>query len=177
MTEAPSLLIVDDNEAFRTRLATALERRGVDVTHVGTGEAAIDAATEASPEWALVDLRLPGIGGLDVVRALHDLDSATRIVVLTAYGSIATAVEAVRCGAAEYLQKPVGVDQIMGAFQRQESPTASLPTEVPSLARVEWEHIHQVLADCGGNIRQGAKLLGLHRRTLQRKLAKFPTLR
>lgn len=174
-----SLLIVDDDERFRERLVQAFVKRGYEVRSADSGAAAIAAAQEDSPELAVVDLRLAGEWGLHVVRELLSIDAATRIVVLTAYGSIATALEAVRLGAVNFLQKPATVEEIELAFQRSSSSTAvpTPPTEVPSLARAEWEHINRVLTECDGNIRQAARLLGLHRRTLQRKLAKYPVSR
>jgi two-component system response regulator RegA len=120
---------------------------------------------------------MPGESGLDIVRALRGLDSTITIIMLTGYGSIATALEAVKYGADNYLSKPVDVDQIIEAYvnTRQSAPAgARLPVSVPSLGRVEWEHIQRVLTDCGGNVSQAAKLLGLHRRSLQRKLSKYP---
>ena len=120
---------------------------------------------------------MPGESGLDVVRGLRHLDSTISIIMLTGYGSIATALEAVKCGANHYLSKPVDVDQILAAYDAlgtEPSPEARPPATVPSLARVEWEHIQRVLTDCGGNVSQAAKLLGLHRRSLQRKLFKTP---
>jgi two-component system response regulator RegA len=126
---------------------------------------------------AIVDLRLRGESGLDIVKNLRESDSTISIIVLTGYGSIATALEAVRRGADHYLSKPVDVDQILAAYETvnsTESGESVPPSTVPSLARVEWEHIQRVLTDCGGNVSQAAKLLGLHRRSLQRKLLKFP---
>lgn len=178
---APSLLLVDDDERFRTRLARAFTARGYDVHTAASGEEAVAAASEESPEYAVVDLRMEGMSGLEVVRELKAIDPATNVVVLTGYGSIATALDAVRLGATHYLQKPADVDDILAAFARADLPKDAPPVPVgdepPSLARVEWEHIHRVLADCGGNISQAAKKLGLHRRSLQRKLSKFPVQR
>ena len=131
------------------------------------------AAQADSPELALVDMRLPGESGLAVVRDLKALDAATVVVVLTGYGSIATAVESMRLGATNYLTKPADADQIVAAFEgtRVQGDTDAA---APSLARVEWEHINRVLADCGGNVSQAARILGIHRRSLQRKLGKDP---
>lgn len=179
MSEHHSLLIVDDDETFRTRLGRAIAARGYEVRLASDGEEALRLAKEDSPEYALVDLRMPGLSGLEVVRELRAIDPTTRILVLTGYGSIATAMSAVRLGAADYLSKPADVDQILAALTR--APDAEIPLgevdEVPSLARVEWEHIQRVLADCGGNISQAARALGIHRRSLQRKLAKYPVSR
>ena len=176
--QAQTLLVVDDDERFRTRLARAFRERGFAVREAADGAAALALAREESPELAVVDLRMPGASGLEVVRALHALDPTTRIVVLTGYGSIATAVEAMRLGATHYVAKPADADDLLVAFARADAPLPDAPgPAVPSLARVEWEHINRVLADCGGNVSQAARLLGLHRRSLQRKLAKHPVPR
>jgi two-component system response regulator RegA len=168
-----SLLIVEDDDRLRGRLARALADRGFEIREAGDVPGALAAAREDSPEYVLVDLRMPGGSGLDVVREVKAIDPATTVVVLTGYGSIATAVEAVRLGAAEYLTKPADVDQIVAALTRADGP-APVPDTVPSLARVEWEHINRVLSDCDGNISKAARLLGIHRRSLQRKLDRFP---
>ena len=148
--------------------------RGYEAREVADHASALDVAREESPELALVDLRLAGESGLTVIRELKELDPATIVVVLTGYGSIATAVESIKLGAASYLTKPADADQIVAAFdgtQLEEN------TEVPSLARVEWEHIQRVLTDCGGNVSKAARALGIHRRSLQRKLSKYPSSR
>lgn len=170
--DARTLLIVDDDEPFRSRLVRAFRERGFEVTGTGSSTDAIAAAQADTPELALVDLRLPDGSGLEVVRALTALDAGTTIVVLTGYGSIATAVESVKLGATAYLTKPVDADQILAAFSG-DSGSGAVPTAQP-LARVEWEHIQRVLADCDGNLSQAARVLGIHRRSLQRKLAKDP---
>lgn len=183
-SEAPTLLLVDDDAVFRGRLARALEGRGFRVTEAETGDAAIRFAEAQSPEFAVVDLRMPGMDGLAVVDRLHRLDETTRIVMLTGYGSIRTTVDAMRAGAADYLTKPADADQIVAALLRGrevpdgvEAPADANPAPAPSLARVEWEHIQRVVHDCGGNISKAAKVLGLHRRSLQRKLSKHPVRR
>ncbi len=173
--DARTLLLIDDDVTLRTRLARAFETRGLIVTMAGTCDEAIALAQADPPELALVDLRLPGGSGIDVVRELRATDPTTTIIVLTGYGSIATAVESMRSGAKTYLTKPVDADQIIAAFNQVEMQGAQQPAiAVPSLARVEWEHIQRVLAECGGNLSQAARLLGIHRRSLQRKLAKDP---
>jgi len=175
MITGRSLLIVDDDTTFRTRLIRAFADRGFDVRGAGTCDEALAMARVESPELALVDLRLPGASGLDVIRQLKALDPTTNIVVLTGYGSIATAVDSVKLGATSYLSKPVDADQILAAFDHDTG--RDMPRTIPaaqSLARVEWEHIQRVLADSDGNISQAARRLGLHRRSLQRKLAKYP---
>ena len=171
----PTILVVEDNDVFRSVLVTALEERGYDAVGVADGRSALEAARHDSPEMAVVDLRLPDMSGLDVVRELKAIDQNTAVVVLTGYGSIATALEAIRLGATHYLTKPTDADRILDAFERGlEARPRDLHVDTPSLARVEWEHIQRVLADCGGNISEAARTLSLHRRSLQRKLAKYP---
>ena len=179
----PSVLLVDDDERLRSRMARAFEERGYETEQADGYERAVQIALSESTEYAVVDLRMPGKSGLEVVRELHRIDPATKIVVLTGYGSIATALEAVRLGATHYLTKPADVDEVLASFHRNERPPSDAETvlgsaaETPSLARVEWEHIQRVLTDCDGNTTKAAERLGIHRRSLQRKLAKFPTPR
>ena len=176
---ARSVLVVEDDEVLRERLTRALRERGYEAREAKDGDDALRQARDDTPEYVVVDLRMPGASGLDVVREVKALDPATVVVVLTGYGSIATAVEAVRLGAAHYLTKPADVDDILTAFGRadaSDTAPAAEPT-VPSLARVEWEHINRVMSDCGGNVSKAARLLGIHRRSLQRKLTKFPVAR
>ena len=174
----PRLWLIDDDERFRARLCKALSARGHQVSVYSSGAEALGNLDQESPTHALVDLRMPGEWGLHVVRALLQRQPDVRVVVLTAYGSIATAIEAVRMGARSYLQKPASVDEIERALFALSDSERALPAEppgdVPTLATVEWEHINRVLTECDGNIRKTAKLLGMHRRTLQRKLAKLP---
>lgn len=174
----PSILVVDDDDAFRARLARALESRGFEVRAASGPRDALELARADSPEYALVDLRMPGGSGLELVRDLKAVDPATKIVVLTGYGSIASALDAVRLGATHYLPKPATVDEILAAFRRDEQPPLHPVDEprdtTPSLARAEWEHMNRVLTDCNGNVSEAARRLGLHRRSLQRKLQKRP---
>ena len=173
----PSILIVDDDEVYRTRLARAFVDRGYDVRTAQDFDSAFALARDDSPEFAVLDLKMPGKSGLELVQALREVDPATKMVVLTGYGSIATAIDAVRLGATYYLSKPADADDIVAAFARGEAPPLAPPdTEyrAPSLARAEWEHINRVLSDCGGNISEAARRLGIHRRSLQRKLQKYP---
>jgi two-component system, response regulator RegA len=176
MADNPTLLLVDDDERFRTRLAKAFTTRGFEVRIAASYEDAIRAASEESPEFAVVDLKMPGRSGLELIKSLKELEPATNIVVLTGYGSIATALDAVQLGATHYLTKPADVDEITAGFSRGKHGSVDVSQEivVPTLARAEWEHIHRVLLSCNGNISQAAKLLGLHRRSLQRKLTKHP---
>jgi len=171
------VLIVDDDRVLRDRLARALRDRGHDVvTAAGVGEA-LEIARTTRPARAVVDLRMPDGSGLELVKALRGLDEAIEIVVLTGYGSIATAVEAIRLGATYYLHKPADADDILTSFARGAAPplaTSEADHPTPSLARAEWEHINRVLVDCGGNVSLAARRLGLHRRSLQRKLQKYP---
>jgi two-component system response regulator RegA len=174
-TEA-TILIVDDDRFLRDRLARALRDRGFTVQAAGDVERALAIASVEAPEFAVVDLRMPGRSGLDLVRELRSRDLVTKIVVLTGYGSIATAIEATRLGATYYLPKPADADDILAAFARGETAVPAAPSiaaEAPSLARAEWEHINRVLADCDGNVSEAARRLGLHRRSLQRKLQKY----
>jgi len=172
------ILVVDDDERFRGRLVKALAARGYDALEAGDVDSAVALAREARPGRAIVDLKMPGRSGLELVSELCGIDPAIQILVLTGYGSIATAVEAVRRGALDYLSKPLDTEQILSAFERDNDAPAAQAGErsTPSLARVEWEHIQRILADCGGNISQAARVLGIHRRSLQRKLSKLPPL-
>lgn len=179
--ERPTVLLVDDDEAFRQRLARALRDRDYEVRTADGYDAALELARADAPEYAVVDLRMPGRSGLEVVRDLAALEPSMRIVVLTGYGSIATAVDAVRLGAVQYLPKPADADDLVAAFQRAELPpldptSAAGDYSAPSLARAEWEHIQRVLRDCRGNISEAARRLGLPRRSLQRKLGKHPPI-
>jgi two-component system response regulator RegA len=174
---APLVLVVDDDERLRARLARAFEARGLAVRTAGNYDEALTVAAESLPEMAVVDLRMPGPSGLELIRALKELDPETRIVVLTGYGSIATTIDAMRLGAVYYLQKPADADEILSAFARADAPPSeSIATDAdpPSLERVKWEHVSRVLADCSGNVSEAARKLKLHRRSLQRMLQKFP---
>jgi two-component system response regulator RegA len=170
----PTMLVVDDDDAFRGRLVRALAARGFAAAGAANYDEALELARRETPECALVDLKLPGRSGLEVLRDIKALDATTVVVVLTGYGSIATAVESVKLGARTYLTKPVDADQIVAAFAGEDAEREQPQPAVQPLARVEWEHIQRVLADCDGNISQAARLLGIHRRSLQRKLLKNP---
>lgn len=173
--DKPNLLLVDDDRMFCQVLSAALERRGFEVHAAHSVTEGLAAAEGDPPEYAVVDLKMPGPSGLELVKRLKELDTHTRIVVLTGYASIATAVEAIKLGAVHYLSKPADADEIVASFQR-DSGNATVPVEAKSLplSRLEWEHIQKVLTECGGNISETARRLGMHRRTLQRKLSKRP---
>jgi two-component system response regulator RegA len=170
---------VDDDDALRQRLAQALERRGYSVRTAKSFDEGLALAQEESPELAVLDLKMPGKSGLDLLRELKAIDPTTKVVVLTGYGSIATAMEAVRAGAVHYLPKPADADEILAAFGQEASAVQGEARlfDAPSLARVEWEHIQRVLQDCQGNVSEAARRLGLHRQSLQRKLRKHPPAR
>jgi two-component system, response regulator RegA len=170
---APTLLVVEDDDTLRERLVRAFKDRGFLAQGAASASDANRLSDEA-PEYAVVDLRLGDESGLQVLRTLLAKDPATRIVMLTGYGSIATAVEAMRLGAVHYLTKPADADEILAALQRGEPSFPTPPGEPLSLARAEWEHINHVLMSVSGNISEAARRLGLHRRSLQRKLSKYP---
>ena len=172
--EKPSLLLVDDDATFRTVLSRALEKRGFAVTTAESVEQALPLASASPPEYAVLDLKMEGASGLVLVQKLHELDPATRIVMLTGYASIATAVEAIKLGATQYLSKPANADEIVAAFGHLASADLPLNAQPPSVERLEWEHIQRVLRENGDNISATARVLNMHRRTLQRKLSKRP---
>jgi two-component system response regulator RegA len=170
------MLVVDDDAPFRDRLVRALMGRGYEARAAGSAAEALATAKAFHPHRAVVDLKMPGQGGLDAIKALAELDDRMQIVVLTGYGSIPTAMEAVRRGAMDYLNKPADAEQILAAFEKDKAAQEAAAETTPSLARVEWEHMQRILHDTGGNISETARRLGIHRRSLQRKLAKFPPL-
>ena len=163
-----TLLLVEDHAPFGRQLTRALERRGHTVLLAESVAATHALDLPDTLAGAIVDLNLPDGDGLELIA---DLAARGPVLVLTGYASIATAVEAMRLGATGYLQKPADADQILAALGA-EAPPPEVAT--PSLARVEWEHIQRVLADCDGNVSEAARRLGLHRRSLQRKLQKLP---
>jgi two-component system response regulator RegA len=173
--EHPSLLIVDDDPVFCDVLAKAMTKRGFDVTYTHTITSALEKVESLMPEYAIIDLKLSDESGLILIDKIKKLDPGTRIVMLTGYASIATAVEAIKLGATHYLAKPVDVNDIMAAFERisgdTEVPISSHPL---SVGRLEWEYIHRILTENNNNISVTARILNMHRRTLQRKLAKKP---
>lgn len=173
--QLPSVLITDDDELFCQVLARAFDRRGFAVTVAADVASALRAAQENPPEYAVVDLNMPGESGLTLIPALKALDEQTNIVVLTGYSSIATAVEAIKLGATHYLAKPANADEILAAFSREQgNADTEISDRPPTINRLEWEHIQKVLLENNGNISATARALSMHRRTLQRKLNKRP---
>jgi two-component system response regulator RegA len=173
--DRPALLIVDDDATFCTVLANAMTKRGFNVTCAHTVEQALERVETSPPEYAIIDLRLPGTSGLTLVEKLNLLDPGTRIVMLTGYASIATAVEAIKLGAMHYLAKPVDVNEIMMAFERTTGDAdVQISAHPLSVGRLEWEYIQRVLNENKGNVSVTARALNMHRRTLQRKLTKNP---
>jgi two-component system response regulator RegA len=175
INEYPSLLIIDDDTVFCDVLAKAMTKRGFSVTCAHAIEDALKLAETSTPEYAIVDLKLSSESGLVLVEKLKTLDPGTRIVMLTGYASIATAVEAIKLGATHYLAKPVDAAEIMAAFERtvgeSNTPISAHPL---SVGRLEWEYIQRILTENDNNISVTARILNMHRRTLQRKLAKKP---
>ncbi len=173
--DRPTLLLVDDDATFCQVLRAAFEARGFAVRVAHDVTQGIAVAVADPPEYAVVDLKMPGPSGLELVMKLKEIDAHTRIVMLTGYASIATAVEAIKLGAVHYLAKPADADEIVAALHRDSGdPDMPVQPKPLSVARLEWEHIQKVLTECGGNISETARRLGMHRRTLQRKLAKRP---
>jgi two-component system response regulator RegA len=177
-SDRPTLLLVDDDEPLCRVLSRALEARGFAVTCAHEGTTAHRLIDEIHPEYAIVDLRLPDESGLKLVRHLKQADEHTHVVVLTGYGSIATAIDAIKFGASHYLTKPTDAEGIVAAFGRREGdPDHPLAEQPLSVDRMEWEHIQRVLNGVDGNVSSAARLLNMHRRTLQRKLSKYPPRR
>lgn len=168
----PSLLIVDDDESFLRRLARAMEKRGFAVETAGTVEEGRRLATGKPPAYAVIDLRLEDGNGLDVVEALRERRPDSRIVVLTGYGAIATAVAAVKMGATDYLSKPADATDVTNALLAKGEALPEPPENPMSADRVRWEHIQRVYELCDRNVSETARRLNMHRRTLQRILAK-----
>lgn len=172
--ESASLLLVDDDKTFCKVLSAALVRRGYSVCIAHSVEQAIPMAQSNPPEYAVVDLKMGGAPGLALVKVLHELDPNTRIIVLTGYASISTAVEAIKLGATQYLSKPANADEIVAAFDHTPDGDAPLELHHTQIEHLEWEHIQRVLREQENNISATARALNMHRRTLQRKLNKPP---
>lgn len=173
------ILIVDDDEAFRQMLARAFLRRGLVPLQAASAEAAREALRQSQPEACVLDLRIGQDSGLQLLPELLRIAPALDVVVLTGYASIATAVEAVKRGALDYLPKPADADEILAALRGERAGAPEVVQDIlpMSVDRLEWEHIQKVLAEHGGNISETARSLGMHRRTLQRKLQKRPVRR
>ena len=170
--EEKSLLIVDDDRPFRERLARAMQARGFEVLIAETVREGVAIARERPPAFAVVDLKLEDGNGLDVVEMLHDTRPQARVIVLTGFGNIATAVAAVKFGAVDYLPKPADADDILGALLAPPGRKPMPPENPMSADRVRWEHIQRVYELCSHNVSETARRLNMHRRTLQRILAK-----
>lgn len=174
--DAHSIMLVDDSIVLRDRLALAFQQRGFRVAIASNFDEAV-AVFRANPtDLAVLDLRMPGKPGLALLQELKTISPQTKVLILSGFGSIATAIDAIRLGATNFLPKPADAEDILTAFARGgsdvELPESEESIPVPTLAQAEWEHIHRILADCGGNISEAARRLGIHRRSLQRKLRK-----
>jgi len=179
-SEANLMLLVDDDPNLLTVMARALRRRGLEVVCAETGTQAIELCQQHQPSHITLDLKLAEETGLNLIPSLKLASPSSKIVMLTAYASIATAVDAIKLGATQYLCKPADADQLLKAFEEEttevptESSTAPVEDKPISVKRLEWEHIQKVLNENDGNISATARELGMHRRTLQRKLQKHP---
>lgn len=175
MTDKPRLLLVDDDQIFCRVLSQALEKRGYEVVVACDVQGGIECAEKNEPEYAVIDLRIDHESGLELVSKLIFMDSNTRIVMLTGFSSIATAVAAIKLGAIHYLTKPANADEIISALNKNQGDSSVSISETPlSIKRLEWEHLQKVLMENDGNISAAARALNMHRRTLQRKLDKRP---
>jgi len=171
-------LLVDDDEVFVDVLARSFKRMDFDVRTALSCDEALVVANDFAPDHAVVDLRIAAESGLDLISSLIALNPNMKIVMLTGYASVATAVEAIKLGAVHYLMKPATVDDILEAFDKKSGDASVSPAEnPPSVQRLEWEHIQKVLQEHDNNISAAARALGMHRRTLQRKLQKRPVRR
>ena len=170
--EDKSLLIVDDDDPFRMRLARAMEKKGFQVKDAKSVDNAIKLVKSSPPNFALIDLRLEDGSGLDVVKEISKVKNDSRIVMLTGYGNLPTAVAAVKAGAIDYMAKPVDADDVESALLADPNSKAKPPENPMSADRVKWEHIHRVFELCNRNVSETARRLKMHRRTLQRILSK-----
>ena len=167
-------LLIDDDALYLRALQRSLERRGHAIQTATEPAQAIERAAAQKPDYALVDLKLAEQNGLDLIAPLRQAHESMRIILVTGYASVATAVEAIKRGADDYLPKPASVDAILRAVAGEGPEEPPEPAVMTPLARIEWEHIQQALAETDGNISAAARLLGMHRRSLQRKLGKRP---
>jgi two-component system response regulator RegA len=168
----PTLLLVDDDKPFLQRLARAMETRGFTVAIADSVEAGLASVKTHAPAYAVVDMRLGDGNGLDIIEAIRARREDTRAVILTGYGNIATAVNAVKLGAIDYLSKPADADEVFAALTRRAGEKVAPPENPMSADRVRWEHIQRVYEMCDRNVSETARRLNMHRRTLQRILAK-----
>ena len=177
-TEQPHLLLVDDDETFTHVMARAMTRRGLRVSVAANADDGLQIAKHDLPNLAVLDLKMEGDSGLVLLPKLLELDAEMRVLILTGYSSIATAVEAIKRGACNYLCKPADANDVLVALLSDKADVETLVPENPmSVDRIQWEHIQRVLAEHDGNISATARALGMHRRTLQRKLQKRPVQR
>lgn len=170
--ENRSILVVDDDEVLRMRLEKSFLRRGLVVYVASDFDSAMEQIKLHSPHLAVIDLKMPGKSGLELLEEIRAISPETKVVMLTGYGSITNAVEAVKLGAINYVTKPADADDVLLAFDEKIGKEIEPEFPPPSLASAQWEHIQRVLADCGGNISEAARRLDIPRRTLQRKLKK-----
>ena len=167
-----SLLIVDDDNPFRERLARAMEKKGFEVSQAESVKKGIETVKTKKPTFAVVDLRLNDGNGLEIVKVIQNSNSNSRIIMLTGYGNISTAVAAIKQGAIDYLAKPADADDVEKALLADPNRKAEPPENPMSADRVKWEHIHRVFELCNRNVSETARRLKMHRRTLQRILSK-----
>lgn len=173
MKDYKPILIVEDDEALASSLGRSFERRDYEVKIANNVKEAIATLKKFHPRYAVVDLKMPGESGLELVKHLHEFDSMIKIIILTGYASITTTIEAIKSGACYYLAKPANVDMIIAAFNDELNISKKpLRDKKTSIKNLEWEHIHQILTATDFNISEAARILGMHRRTLARKLEK-----
>lgn len=174
-TQLPTMMIVDDDETLLSVLSRAMSRRDFHVVTATTGEQALQLCEAEEPEYISLDLKLAEETGIHLIPKLKEINPNCKIVMLTAYASIATAVDAIKLGAHQYLCKPIDADQLLTGFGDMDiDSTTSIQAQPTSVKRLEWEHIQQALKNNDGNVSATARELGMHRRTLQRKLQKYP---
>ncbi|MBN3563889.1 response regulator transcription factor [Aliamphritea spongicola] len=175
MSDTPTFLIVDDDETFTHVLSRALKRRGFEPLVANSAEQAGPLLSRQVPDYATLDLKMDGASGITLIPELIRLNPQIKILILTGYASISTAVEAIKLGAKDYLTKPADADEILAKLNHSEpDPNIDIAEKPMSVGRLEWEHIQKVLGEHDGNISATARALGMHRRTLQRKLVKRP---